>query len=135
MTLNIEADIAARIAAMEDEPQASADPTQVRREILVIEDALHTTAAEAGTRLRSLSQIELTGIPSPSSHVTRGIIRFRPASDLKPPYYKDADKTIRIWLDIAHRDHVLYQLSHRKRYLWIGYWPGDYVYADLHSRP
>lgn len=135
MTLDIEADIAARIAVMEAEPQASVSPDQVRREILVIEDQLHTTAAESGTNLRSLSQIEVTGIASPSSNVTRGIIRFRPAADLKPPYYKEADKTIRIWLDIAHRDHVLYQLNHRKRYLWIGIWPDGYTYADLHSRP
>ena len=74
MTLDIEAEIRTRIAAMEAEPHASSDPDRVRREILVVEDHVHTTAAEAGSQLRSLTQIELMGLPSPSSEVVRGII-------------------------------------------------------------
>ena len=135
MALDIEAEIHARIAAIEAEPQASTPADQVRREILFIQDAVHTTGVETREGLRPLAQIELLGIATPSSTVQRGIIRFRPQPELKSPYFKEADRTIRLWLDIAHMDHVLYQLNHRKRFLWIGIWPDGYTYADLHSRP
>ncbi|WP_136637523.1 hypothetical protein [Pseudooceanicola onchidii] len=135
MALDIEAEIHARIAAMEAEPQASVAPEDVRREILFVHDAVHTTGVESRGGLRPLTQIELSGIATPSSFARRGILRFRATADLKPPYYNDLDRTIRVWLDISHLDHVLYQLNHRKRYLWIGIWPDGYTYADLHSRP
>lgn len=135
MALNIEEEIDARLHAIEAEPYASAAVTDIRREILLVQDMIHTTGAEAAPALRGLSQIEVTGIASPSSRVTRGILRFRAPEDLKPPYYKEEDKTIRLWLDQAHLDHVLYQLQHRKRWRWIGIWPDGFTYADLHSRP
>lgn len=136
MALDIEAEIHARIAAIETEPQASANPDDVRREILFIQDTIHTTAVEERDGvLRTVAQIECYGIATPNSNVHRGIIRFRPNGDFKAPYFKEADGTIRLWLDIAHMDHVLFQLGHRKRFLWIGIWPDGYTYADLHSRP
>ena len=135
MTLDIEAEIHARIAAIETEPQASANPEQVRREILFINDTIHTTGTESGPGVRPFCQIEVNGIASPASTVERGIIRFRSAGEIKPPYFKEADRTIRIWLDIAHLGHVTSQLGHRKRFLWIGVWPDGFTYADLHSRP
>ena len=134
MTLDIEAEIHARIAAMEAEPHASTDAGAVRREILYINDAIHTTGAESADGVRPVAQIEVLGHPTPSSSVTRGILRFRPPGELKAPYYKEGDRTIRLWLDNAHLDHVCWQLNHRKRFLWIGIWPDGYTYADLHSR-
>ncbi|WP_375690965.1 hypothetical protein [Pseudooceanicola sp. LIPI14-2-Ac024] len=139
MVLDIDAEIHARIAAMEAEPQASTDPAAVRREILFVQDTVHTTGTDTGIDLggvpRAVAQIEVNGIASPASTVTRGIIRFRPEDRLRPPYFKEEDRTIRLWLDIRHLDHVAMQLGHRKRYLWIGIWPDGYTYADLHSRP
>lgn len=135
MVLNIEEEIEARLNAIEAEPYASAPVSEIRREIMLVQDMIHTTGTEAAPALRGLSQIELTGIPTPSSSVTRGILRFRRPEDLKAPYFKEADHTIRLWLDVAHLDHVLYQLQHRKRWLWIGTWPDGFTYADLHSRP
>ena len=135
MVLDIDAEIHARIAAMEAEPQASTDPAAVRREILFINDTVHTTGVESRDPPLPLAQIEVTGVASPHSTVTRGIIRFRRREDLRAPYFKEADRTIRLWLDIAHIDHVAMQLSHRKRWLWIGIWPDGFTYADLHSRP
>ncbi|MGH1424592.1 MAG: hypothetical protein ACRBBU_07665 [Pseudooceanicola sp.] len=135
MVLDIEADIHARIAAIEAEPQASAPTDAVRREILFINDAIHTTGAATRDGVRAISQIEVTGIPTPASSVARGILRFRSPEDLRAPYFKENDATIRLWLDIAHLGHVIAQLTHRKRYLWIGIWPDGYTYADLHSRP
>ncbi|MBT9382418.1 hypothetical protein KM176_00965 [Pseudooceanicola sp. CBS1P-1] len=135
MVLNIEEEIDARIAAMEAEPQASSGSHIVRREILFITEAVHTTGAEALSPVRGLAQIEVCGTATPSSEVRRGIIRFRPRDELRAPYYKEADRTIRLWLDIAHLDHLAMQLNHRKRWLWIGIWPDGYTYADVHSRP
>lgn len=135
MAFDIEAEIAARIAALEAEPQASTPLSEVRREILFIRDAIHTTAAERSESMRGLAQIEVDGTASPNSKVDRGIIRFRPRSELKPPYFKEADKTIRVWLDLDHLQHVTLQLTHRKKWLWIGIWPDGYTYADLHSHP
>ncbi|PJE29916.1 hypothetical protein SAMN06297129_2664 [Pseudooceanicola antarcticus] len=135
MVLNIEEEIDARIAAMEAEPYASTPPGDVRREILLVNEIIHTTGMETAPRMRGLSQIELLGIATPNSQVTRGIIRFRPEGELRAPYYKDADHTIRVWLDIRHLDHVLWQLNHRKRWIWVGTWPDGFTYADLHSRP
>ncbi|KAA2316779.1 hypothetical protein DL237_01785 [Pseudooceanicola sediminis] len=135
MALNIEEEIDQRITAMEAEPQASSGVDQVRREILFINDVIHTTGAESRGSVRSLAQIEVYGLATPSSTVCRGIIRFRPPSELRPPYFKEADQTIRLWLDIGHLGHVTTQLLHRKRFLWIGIWPDGYTYADLHSRP
>lgn len=135
MTLNIEEEINQRIAAMEAEPQASSGVEHVQREILFINDVIHTTGAEARRSVRSLPQIEVYGHATPSSNVRRGIIRFRPPEELRPPYFKEGDQTIRLWLDVAHISHVTTQLLHRKRFLWIGLWPDGYTYADLHSRP
>ena len=143
MTFDIEAEIGARIAAMEAEPHASADPGDVRREILFINDTVHTTSATSlhtgpgpvGEETTPTAQIEVYGIASPSSTARRGIIRFRPRDSLRPPYFKEGDGTIRVWFDLAHLEHVTTQLTHRKRYLWIGIWPDGYTYADLHSRP
>ncbi len=135
MALDIEAEIHARIKAMEAEPQASTPADAVRREILCISDCIHTTGVESRERTLPLTQIEVTGLPTPASTVTRGIIRFRPSRELKPAYFKEADTTIRLWLDIAHLGHVLTQMGHRKRHLWIGVWPDGFTYADLNSRP
>ena len=136
MTLDIEAEIHDRIAAIETEPQASANPDDVKREILYIQDTIHTTAVEERDGvLRTVAQIECIGIPTPNSSVQRGIVRFRPNGDMKAPYYKAEDGIIRVWLSVAHLEHVLFQISHRNRFLWIGIWPDGYTYADLHSRP
>ncbi|QPM89407.1 hypothetical protein [Pseudooceanicola algae] len=135
MAFDIEEEFAARIAAIEAEPQASTPLDQVRREILFIRDVVHTTGAERNDQMRGLVQIEVDGTASPNSTVERGIIRFRPRAELKPPYFKQKDRTIRVWLDLNHLQHVSLQLSHRKRWLWIGTWPDGYTYADLHSRP
>ena len=137
MAFDIEAEIDARIRALEAEPQASIPAHEVRREILFIRDAVHTTGAESdnGKGVRGLTQIEVDGIPTPNSRAERGIIRFRPEGALKPPYFKEADHTIRLWLEQDHLSHVTLQLGHRKRWLWIGIWPDGYTYADLHSHP
>ncbi|QOL80368.1 hypothetical protein [Pseudooceanicola spongiae] len=92
MTLNIEEEIDQRIAAMEAEPQASSGVEHVRREILFINDVIHTTGVEARGGIRSLAQIEVYGHATPSSTVRRGIIRFRPEAELRAPISKKATK-------------------------------------------
>jgi hypothetical protein len=109
------------------------------REILIVEDAVYYSAGYRaqgpGTRISAQAYVLLTGRPSPSSTVTRGIIRFVEASAIRVPIWRDATTTIETWIDMRYMAQTLEQLRHSTRYFWRGEFPSGHIYSDLHSRP
>lgn len=84
---------------------------------------------------RDQQYLLLRGDPSPSSQVTSGYIRFVTPGELRVPAYSAAHRRIDLWLRPERVRMVIEQMKHKDRYLWIGFFPGGHVYADIHSSP
>lgn len=141
---DIEQDIDARlddIAAFLDSEAGTAQQRRgaPNREILIVEDAVYYSAGYRaqgpGTRISAQGYVSLTGHPSPSSSVTRGIIRFVDASAIRAPIWRPATTTIETWIDLRYMPQTLEQLRHSERIFWRGEFPSGHIYSDLHSRP
>lgn len=109
------------------------------RQILLIRQVTFYSAGyrpgDADPAPRDQQYLLLRGDPSPSSQVTSGYIRFVTPDELRVPAYSARDKRIDLWLRLERVRMVIEQMKHKDRYLWIGFFPGGHVYADIHSSP
>ncbi|RYH07920.1 hypothetical protein [Tropicimonas sp. IMCC6043] len=139
-TIVVEDEIDRQIEHIRDAMDLAGEPLAALpgRQILQIRTARYHTAGfipSAAGRPTSQAYIVFTGEPTPSSDVTRGILRFVSDDELQTPSYDAAQKTIQIWVDWTYVHMVIEQLKHRRHYLWIGFFEKGHTYGDLHSDP
>ena len=113
-------------------------PVGTRQILSVQKYAMYTANSidsSANPVVSAQAYIAVSGVPTPSSDVTSGYIRFVDASKLRVPSYTKARKLINIYVDYRSMPQVLEQLTHNNRYLWVGHFSGGHIYGDLHSSP
>ena len=142
--IDIEQEIEARLDEIAEFLDSEAGTSRQQRgtpgrEILLVEDAVYYSAGYRaqgpGTRISAQAYVILNGRPSPSSTVTRGVIRFVDASAVRAPIWRPSNTTIETWIDTRYMAQTLEQLRHTERYFWRGEFPSGHIYSDLHSRP
>lgn len=105
------------------------------REILIIDTvSFFSQTALAGTVVSS-AYLKFLGVPSPSSRVTQGYVRFVDRGEIKTPRYDSNTKTITLWVANDMMPLTLEQCRHRDRYLFIRWFHGGIIHCDLHTTP
>ncbi len=117
-------------------PRNPKDEKLPSRQILVVERVVHFTSGfkrDGASKPEAAHVLRLLGRPTTNTRVTSGYLQFVPQGSMRPPRYDQRHNTLSVWVDLAGMAQTLEQLRHAERYLWIGWFPGGHVFAELHS--
>lgn len=108
-----------------------------RRQIMRIEKIARFTSGFTPAvqgRAGSAATLKFMGTPTSGNGFTVAMIEFRTADRLRPPKIDEGRNRLLMDMDIATIPHVLEQLRQRHKYIWVGWFAGDHIYADLHTQ-
>lgn len=107
------------------------------REILIVDKHTFIKSNYVGPapdkRGLGRTSIRLDGKPSPSSTVKCGYVHFVQRDDLRTPKFDAKKLSIEAWFEVESLPLVLEQLRQKNRYYWIGAFPNNLIYADIHA--
>ncbi len=119
-------------ASVADLPEGS------RQILLVNQHVLFTTSYQpkAGQPSESATVVLLSGKASPSSDQSLKVAYITVVADgktLRRPNYSRAAGVIRMEVHARNLPTLLRQLELPKVYCWIGHFPTEHIYADVHA--